>query len=473
MISLFTYSISGTPWIVVITDSSGHYYYNKESKSSVWQLSETNISDFPSRVDFNELAILVGKANGLRIEEEELKGEFSNKRQRISDSIHISSSLKIPDVQKEDKAVHAIDDDSESVTESIAEDVTDKDARNSSTQLDVLDSSHTIPMAVVQENDTLNLGYSSSDSDTSDEESSVVNKTENGLDTESEYDSDTIDVNEGLNLSLSDDEMDPLSEHEDDELSENFISLLDELSSEISLYDPWFVVEEEILPKVISRPEYYGLNENQREDIFNKWAMDKQNKLQECESSHNGTSISKDDSGNNSTLSLKTDLRQQLKFPSKTQLFYQFLQNFKAEVKKIYYPEFYSNHQKEVDDLINKLSISRPDELYRKLRVTLTDFAKYEKETKKAQSKKQCITENAESGNINLKTVHVRSFLKDANINIGGKCLAPDMSHSAFDQWVQICNSYQIPDQVADNATNFILGDEKRLQCYKEYLNLT
>lgn len=480
MISLFTYPILGTPWLVVITDNSGHYYFNKDDKSSVWQLSDTNITDFSLRVDFNELAILVGKANGLHIrgKEENENSASDTKRQKTSGSLFVSSNqTALTEPTEYVEQDEDVEQDEEGEVEDAA-DINFNDPVNINSgkpisQFEVSVAKDTIGKL---ENHTLDLGYSSSDSEASDIESPENEGAEHELlNIISENDdSDTNDINAGLNLSVSQDEMSSVDENEDrEENFKSFMSLLDELSPEISLFDPWFVVEEEVLPKVITRPEYYGVAEHEREELFNKWVVSKQSEKQKSERAKNGdVEVDHDDTINNSASLSARSSTQQSKFPSEAQLFYQYVQNHKTEIKKTYYPEFYLRHREELDDLIRRVPISHADELYRRLRVTLIDFAKREKEIKKTEGKRQMLADHTKSGEKNFKVSHVRSFLEEANVIKGGKCLAVDTGNSAFDRWVQICNHYNIPNQIANSPTNFILGDEKRLQCYKEYFNL-
>lgn len=467
MLSLFTYPVSGTQWLVVITDDSGHYYYNKDSKSSVWQLSDTNISDFSSRVDFNELAVLIGRANGLHIHKQETNETPPTKRQRtFESSYHSSIGTSLIESEEDVVVKDAID--------GVTNDMAYTDTAEYATRSDISEPKAEVKKVIELEGNIIDIGYSSYDSEVSDNESFISDQTQYAIDdltSENEHDIDTNDINAGLNLSLSDDNLSSMSGDEhNEEILKNFFLLLDELSSEFSIYDPWFVVEELLLPKVITRPEYYEVPETQREELYNKWAMEKQNKRK---AKLVNNRILMDGTLTNEALPPLADFTQQSKYPSKTQLYFRYLLQHKAEIKRLHYPEFYSSHKKELDDLISELSISRADELYRKLRVTLTDVAKNEKEMRKSGRHEKGKADNAESGDKNFKVAHVKSFLEKANLDKGGKCLAHDAGSSMFDHWVQICNYYQVPTKIADSPTNFILGDEKRLQCFKDYFNLT
>ncbi|KAM9918873.1 hypothetical protein OXX59_008353, partial [Metschnikowia pulcherrima] len=64
---LFTYPIQGTTWFIIVAKGASHFYFNSKTGVSVWQISETGIDDFESKVDFDDLAVLFAKANGFRI----------------------------------------------------------------------------------------------------------------------------------------------------------------------------------------------------------------------------------------------------------------------------------------------------------------------------------------------------------------------------------------------------------------------
>ncbi|RKP29381.1 hypothetical protein METBISCDRAFT_18785 [Metschnikowia bicuspidata] len=403
MRSLFTYPISQTPWLIVITENAGHYYFNKESRVSVWQISETGIKDFASRVDFNELAILFGKANGFGFPEETNR---DRKRRK-----HQGNQFREIEAPVDDKAP------SESNTESELQEI--------------------INNVDEQTRSGIDLGYSSSDESEDQREKNTDSNGDNNEDV-------TSDVNAGLDLGLESDDYTNTGDFEKEHHNqEQFLLLLDEFSTEISVYDPWFVVQEEFMPKFVHRPEYFGVDEELREELYNKWKS-------ECGQEAFFVSNTKDG-----------DLP---KYPTPRLLFYQFLQNYKSDVKKYYYSEFQKAHGSELQNFLSGTAFANPEETYRKLRVKLNDFTEFEKTTKANMRKKP----QADNGPTNLKVSHVQDFLVKAEGVQDKGPLFVDTTKTPFDQWMQICNHFDLPAQVVHHPTNFVLGDEKRLQCYKE-----
>lgn len=514
MKSLFTYSVSNTPWLIVVTNGGGHYYFNRESGTSVWQLSETDITDLSLRIDFDELAILFGKANGYVLPQTEKDVSIFKKRNTISEtpvnSVNSAgvTSMDHPEPIVADE-VNEVEDDTEFNKDTVVNEdaeVIEVNEVNKDTiykeSIEKLIDSVDKPILM-----SLNLGYSSDSEDSDDDEKELEKKiieqnsdNDNGKDlvrkegeiehevkngnenfnqldseNENENELENENVNAGLDLGFSSDDDNVPSDNETGNVTssnEKFFQLLDENAQDIDIYDPWFLVEEELLPKLITQPEYYGVAEGSREELYNQWVEMRQTR--KASNLDCGDQIPS--SGTEKHLSPDQPVEENVeqscssKYPSSTQLFYQYLQTYKSEVKKCYYGEFLRGHHKELETLISEHGISDPEQLYRKLRVTLNDFAKHEKELKKNKSNPGI---GGTQSNGNAKVDHVVSFLASSKILIvPQKTLELNQQTPLFEQWVQICNFYDVPSRVANSATNFILGDDKRLNCYKNLFGL-
>lgn len=487
MKSLFTYPILETSWLIIVTENAGHFYYNKKTQESVWQLSETNITNFSSRIDFNELAILFGKANGALYPPVSKNLDSGQSKKKKSDD---KSKPFVSQDGGEDFPLVS------NVEELIEASKSDKDIETSF-QIDPISAVPTLQSEISDLGSTeekplgLDLGYGSSESDESgtddDDQNDDQNENASG---ESDNDSD---INAGLDLGFnSDDEFGSdnnkdLGEPEEvkEQSRQQFNKLLDEFSSDISIYDPWFIVEEELLSKLVLRPEYFEVGESLREEFYNSWAKTKQ----EISADAGTICVSLDSNSNSdadlaSLAKLKSDNKANSKtqekhtnstplYPTTTQLFYKFLQNYKTDVKKLYYLDFAKLHHTEVSQMLSKIGISNPEEVYRKLRVSLNDFSKLEREAKKSKSTHISNSVSSISGEGNLKVLYLWNFLINAKVPQNkDEVLAPEIGPVIpFNQWIRICNHHRIPLLVANSPVNFVLGDEKRLQCYKDYFN--
>lgn len=481
---LFTYPISNSPWLVVIMEQAGHFYYNRDSESSVWQLADTGITDFSLRVDFNHLALLFGKANGLAVSQDFVDNSRNAiKKKKTNSPYQSEAELLINDTNVEPKAEEQDTAFSGETCKNASIEAYDYAPMN---ELN-LDS---VFEGINRKNHAgLSLGYSSSDSHygDSDEEHDIEVQPES-KDNNDSNDHTLVDIGNpeditaGIDLGFSseNDVTEDKIDHEDVDCIHGFLDLLDEHSAEISIFDPWFVVEEELLPKFSMRPEYYGVEAGSREELYNNWAISKrENGNTDIISNEKGKYLITgfDEKKNKQN----EHIVQALAYPSAEQLFFQFLQEHKSEVKKQYYSEFLNLHREKVDTFLASVNVLHPEELYRKLRVTLNDSARVEKEMKQKE-KKRVKLESADISNSNaeskpnlrnVKVSQVQSFLSSAKLPTAKRlAVLQDGQSSAFNQWVQICNHYGVPSQVANNPANFILGDEKRLQCYKEYFNI-
>lgn len=249
---------------------------------------------------------------------------------------------------------------------------------------------------------------------------------------------DETQNNLGLDLSLSDDERDT---------TQDFLQLLDCYKDRISVYDPWFLVEEELLSEFITKPEYYSIHDSsERESIFNQWCKVQQDQPQ------NATA--------------EVEVEKSKVYPTLTQMYFKYLQNHKKELKKYFYSQFSTKFADEIDLTFGELPSKERESLYRQYKIMITDYADYEKKIKKSGL-----------NDINLKKLRLDNFLKkncktiSNNAESEGILQVEDSTEDSFSKWAKLCNLYNIPTSIGNNVENFIVGDEKRLQSYIETLS--
>lgn len=524
---LFIYEVAGTPWHVIVTDDAGHFYFNSVTKLSVWQLGETGDLHLAELINYDELAILFAKARGLKVGEkpERSEGHAGGNRKQYEGDQTQTEVGKVEDEIYEDeievgeteqRETNEKDEDAQVSGKKLTQDamellrsvmaehnveVEEEEGDGEETQKE--HSEERDGSVSGKEGDAgLALGYSSEDLDDSGLEQSEKSDLEHDLDVnagldlgieESGFSQDELDresekgenqkdegeekvsevgevneVNEDGNVNQpnfidsndSDNDVrdgrstsknsDAVEVHSEEATATdvgdtaepgealtldlsgeaslspqdilNYKKLLSEHKDSISLYDPWFMVAEELVPHLATRPEFYAVPETAREEIYNSWVSEQ-----------------------------VLDQTKQ-KYPTNELLFYQYLQMHKKEVKKLYFGEFCSKHP----DLLTFLQahpLPNAEGLYRKLRVELVDFSEYERKHKK------------QNPATNLKVAHVQKFLARSTLGVAvSRC----GNSGAFDQWISLLNEGKVPESVAHDPANFVLGDEKRLKCYEE-----
>lgn len=246
---------------------------------------------------------------------------------------------------------------------------------------------------------------------------------------------DETENNLGLDLSLSEDEIDT---------TKDFLQLLDSYSDRISVYDPWFLIEEELLPELITKPEYYSIDDSsERERIFNQWCKIQQDEAQETIAD--------------------ASVQQSEVYPTITQVYFRYLQNHKKELKKYFYSEFSTKFSNEIDITFGEVLPKERESFYRQYKIMITDYAEYEKKMKKSGL-----------NDANLKKLQLIAFLNKNRNSLPNNAKREDVlqvensTEDAFSKWAKICNLYNIPTSIGNNVKNFIVGDEKRLQSYIE-----
>lgn len=454
---LFVHDVKNTSWCIVVTENAGHFYFDKDTKQSVWQLDETGLEPetFVANVNFDDLGILFAKAKGFVLHNgfEKEKATSTNLKQlEIPYSEPEEGEDEADERSEEDEESEEVDGN-EMLRQILGESGLLPDEEAHIEKSESLNNSETHEQQEIAKEHTsagLALGYSSleDDSDEEDREDqedeyqnghyenqdldlSVDMEDKQGLDLNIKEETKTKDdlehEPEGLDLSISEATVSP-------EDTAKFIALLEKHRSTISIYDPWFVVEEELLAEFAQDPTFYAVPEEQRESILNQWV------------SHASSS---------------KDLPPQKKYPTPEVRYFQFLQEHKSQVRKLYYPEFYSAHLSEMKTM--DFGEVKTEEAYRRFRMTLNDFAIYERSAKKRATA---------GSSSNLKVEHVRDFVAK-NIEHHKYDLQIEDSGSWFDRWISLCNQCNLPTKLVNDPTNFIVGDEKRFACYMGALQRT
>lgn len=369
---LYVHPIPETSWAIVLTSNANHFYFNTSSKLRVWQI--TDIPDFSpeelaEKIDFNEVAILIGQINGVHLPHKEEK-----KPQSPPSPIH---------------------QEPESEPESEPEPL-----EHMQEEAGASSSENEAPGGIA-------VGYSSEEE----------NESESAAE---EPEDDVVDLNAGLDLSLGDEE----TEENDEILA--FKQLLSNNRTKFSIYDPWVLVEEELMPVLVEEGGFYGMSEETKEKAYNEWVAEHGNEPH----------------------SEKPD------YPTPAvQFFHQILEE-KPSIRKLPYVQF----KKQFPQLCEVAETEDQEGLYRKLRTVLNDFAKYEKETKKRDPERKG----------NLKVQKVQGFLSEKlpDLVVSEDYQEPE-DEDFFTKWIHFCIHHNLPKSVVEDPVNFIVGDEKRCRCYQ------
>ena len=182
-------------------------------------------------------------------------------------------------------------------------------------------------------------------------------------------------------------------------------------------------------PKLAQNPVYYAVPEQSREEIFNQWVLER-------------TSTEEKSAGFSQ---LRKFVSSTFSSPTRAKYASGILLNFSVIMPKNWKTQI-SGHQFE--------------DAYRRLRLTLNDFAEYERRVKTRDRKVKC------QGRA-CATV-CRETSPPASLQRGQRHFAPESLQQAW----RLLNSgstfamCQVPLKVANDPTNFIVGDEKRIACY-------
>lgn len=397
----FVYSVPETPWHVVVTDTSRHFYFNSATKAAVWQITDTD-GQLSEKIEWDRLAVLFAKSRGwvppkkpLNEKKENTKKQQGRIPEKEADEEPEEDSETEEYVQPEvpHDLIGSIVAESGPVEEEKGEDESEEG------------ETHHGGLGLLQ-------GYGS-DSDEANDSEAESSKGDEESDGE-----DLVDINAGLELGLLDDE-------DQDSSKTAFKELLSQHQGAFSIYDPWFLVAEELVTLLAQEPAFYSLLDETKEAVFNEWVAEA-----------DGNSAAKSSM-----------------FPTPTLLYYQAIQEHKSEIRKLPYVQFKEQFPIESD-------VEEPDKLYRALRATLVDFAEHEKTLKKGGYKGE-----------NLKVKRVAEFvaLETKELNLA-KEEYELQAELFFDKWMDLCNHFALPRETVESPVNFILGDEKRYLCYKDAL---
>ena len=437
-------------WYIIITTTSRHFYFNYTIKRSFWQLYDIRqqYQDLPwnhfiDSIEFDLLAVLFAKSKGLK----GLDESFYYKKSVSSKKGQRSSKEVVPDIssekQPEAAEVNFLENpDKELQLDLEVEEEVDVEAQNEFIANLLKEEGFIRPV------ETVILGYSSSEEEEEDKidekdekdeiekESQITEPT--GQETNNSDSNDlspSTDHNIGLDLSLSDDETnDPNLADIPESSKDDFINVLNQLKPKISIYEPWPMVEEELISELALFPGFYSIDDiSQRELIFDEWCSQQE------------------------TSPAPSQPEQIQTYPTPPIELYKFLQEYKRDIKLLYFQEFFNQHLEDFNDI--DLSNKEKEQLYLKFKNMLSDFSKYERSAKK---------EKRYDLNVNLKKLRLEQFL-EAEINKNSNDKAPlDPESTSFDRWIAILNFHDVPKNVAESNINFIVGDDKRLECYQD-----
>ena len=427
----FCYKIPYDDWYIIVTDQGEHFYFNKSKEESYWQLhdvfeshQELSKEKFVNSINFDDVSIMMAKSNGLKgVEDFYLIQEDQEKDDVNTDNENVEQTSEKTENETEGEGIPNIEDENSSGNGIIA-----LEGANEQSE----------PGKGIG----LFSGYSSSSDSENDEDQVIEEKGDNfglvaaeGIESEESEDDETVANNEGLDLLLSEDE-------DEEKNKAEFFKLLDNYSDKILIYEPWFIVEEELLADFSKNPEYFSVaSPTQKETFFNEWCSTKQQDTKTSESELRPISI----------------------YPSVSQNYYRFLQNNKGQVKKLHYNEFKARHQEFMDSEFPDIASNEKEDMYRRYRVMIIDYPEYEKRMKKSHPDANC------------KKLKLDSFLRENlssefNRDVSKETIY-EIEHSSqddFHKWAKLCDIYLVPRAIANNVNNFILGDEKRLASYVE-----
>lgn len=483
-------------WFIIITSTGRHFYFDKSTKKSYWQLSDLFSigvdESFVDHIDYDEVLTLVAKANGLKLADDRAATPKVNesKRPLVAEVEDIEVVSDKEDLSQDDNYVQERDAflsgllKEEGYLAPQEELTKEKESKIESES----ETGGTIEPRV-----GLALGYSSSEEEEEDgledvdinsaeakdapglteaediqaEELEVgdveVNENEDVPSEDNQDLHSSSDVENDLDLDLSDDDLSGSNE----DLSA-FASLLDSLEAKISIYDPWFLVEEELLDDFIKDLRYYSVESAAREELFNAWVKSKADSV--------------DIESNSGNINDEFQVKQVGKstFPTNTQLYLKFLQENKDKTKQ-YYVDFKREMRTEIEDFNSLLSETKCEGLFREYSLMLKEFRVYEKSEKKKNPKltvnlkKKSLLDFLEpllrheysKNKFNIDNDTGEDFIRKMEVHIHGDT---EDEAKCYRIWFLICNYYSIPKHIAENTKNYIVGPQKRIDVYYEVI---
>ncbi|KAI5948677.1 hypothetical protein KGF57_005288 [Candida theae] len=441
---LFIYPIpQSSTWFIVITDTSNHFYFNSEDDASYWQLSEVaekygiDISQFLSEVNYDQLELLFARSRGLKLRKRKRKEERGN-------GVNLANDPTVPNDGEPDQFEIVYENEYINKASDVVIELSNVQGENRQEKM------HSTVGVVT--------GYSSSEEEEDQEEEdqeeedqqqkaqtresvpllpSLRVKDQDELDDivtqvlHQQGDDDIQSDNESqvsLDLSVDDDSDDKSV------ATLEFEKMLSDFSSQISSFDSWEFVEEQLVKEFIKYPVYHSIgSRREKAEIFQNWVDNKE-------------------SGERTSQS--TGLVDEKLFPTEKMLLLSLLQNHKDQVKSSFYQEFYTLHYKALNEI--DLSKTTKEEVFRSYKKFILDFAKFEKEFKKSPQYKK---------GINVKVMKLEEYISSLeNFPSGHFTIDPNLSF--FDNWINLLNEFITDATIAESEINFLLGDEKRLNSY-------
>ncbi|CAH2350807.1 hypothetical protein CLIB1423_02S05622 [[Candida] railenensis] len=489
-------------WYIIITSTGRHFYFNKITKKSYWQLSDLFSigvdESIINNIDYDEVSTLVAKANGLKLTDDRAVIQKANeaKAGNVDKAEDIEVASDKEDFSQDDTYVQERDTFLSDLLKEEGYLAPEKEAaqgKDSAAEPE-LDTGGTIGG---ESRVGLALGYSSSeDEDESEEvvtnsvdvkddasrteadeiesgekesgekeaeEKEAGEKEEDGQGDNSEDLHSSTDVENDLDLDLSDDDLNGSGED-----SSAFNSLLDSLESKISIYDPWFLVEEELLDDFIKDSRYYSVESTLREELFNSWVKSK------------ADSVDIEEHGENINEEFQVKQVGSPSFPTSIQLYLKFLQENKDKTKQ-YYVDFKREMRTEIENFSSLLSEAKCEGLFREYSLMLKEFRVYEKSEKKKNPKltvnlkkkslldflEPLLRQEYSKRKFNIDSDTGEDFVRKMEVHIHG-----DIEDEAkcYRIWFLICNYYSIPKHIAESTKNYIVGPQKRVEVYYEVL---
>jgi len=336
--------LPNTSYLLVFTTKGSHFFYNKDTKESHWRINDEEVNKQVSKIEKDNLLLLVAKSRGLKLNDDidkKLRNDLTPKKSEPELHLKqqhnaeqeieiISDEGNAPDVEsKEKKGMPLIsgysssEDDSDDEKE-IPESHERENKKEDETNAIVLDS-----QAYTNEGDI------ETETQVAEEDPAESSEEENAI---------NLEDLEGLS---SDEE-----QTNDPHLSEKiFLQLLQE--SDLNPFSPW---ETESL-KIINDPRFHEIDNNRdRKKIYDDWTTTviQERKAQQAQNDAESTDVIKEDPFVEFIKFLET--RDKLDW-----LYVDFKKKWKKELKKLKladkekektYKEYIIYHKKTVDEKV-------------------------------------------------------------------------------------------------------------------------
>jgi len=438
---LFIYPISqSSTWYIIITDTLNHFYFNADDGHAYWQLSDlvekygVDIEELLAQVNYDQLGLLFARSRGLRLRSHKTdkSGENVSTVGGDQEQLHIKNEVEIV---YENEPV-------------------DKNENETSEKLNPVEETFHVKSAGGK---GIVSGYSSSEDEEEEDDQVKADETpSHGVHQKAPTnDKDITDDIVSKVLDQRDDEEEQSDNHSqisldlsvDDESEEKksaieeFKQMLDNYSSQISSFDSWDIIEDQLVNEFIKYPVYHGIGSRREKlDIFLDW-VDNRDLEEKAED-------------------LSDEQEEEMVFPTGKIQLLSLLQNHKDQVKALFYQEFYTSHYKSINQI--DLPKSTKEETYGSYKQFIQDFAKFERDFKKTAEYKK---------GVNVKVMKLDEYLSSQeSFPKGTFTIFPELSF--FDNWIRLLNQFFKNEvTIAEAEINFLLGDEKRLNSYVSKLN--